>query len=143
MDRKNEGDEEQAAFFNRDANLRKIFNIVNGHHDDGVIEHSDYNAIREGLRKNLIKTEVSWRYVNSMINVLEAWLHAVPSSTNTSQLIDVSLFDHAKTTAGIAACIFEYLDERGISDYRKMLRSAWQTHSAFSPGKTWATPTFE
>ena len=72
MDRKNEGDEGQTMFFDRDAKLRKVFNIINGHHDDNVIEHDDYNAIREGLRKNLIKTEVSWKHVNSMINVLEA-----------------------------------------------------------------------
>lgn len=121
MDRKNEGDEGQTMFFDRDAKLRKVFNIINGHHDDNVIEHDDYNAIREGLRKNLIKTEVSWKHVNSMINVLEAWLHAVPSSTNVSQIIDVSLFDHAKTTAGVATCIYEYLDERGIANYQEAL----------------------
>ena len=121
MDRKNEGDETQAQYFVRDVDLRKIFNILNGHHDDGTIPHEDYNAIRERLKRGLAGADVSFEGINSLLNLLEATTSSVPSSTNRAQLVDVSLYDHAKTTAGIAACIYDYLTERGIEDYRSAL----------------------
>ncbi len=121
MDRKNEGDEAQAQYFDRKADLRKIFNILNGRHDDGKIPHKDYNAIREDIKRGLVGAEVSLEGVNSLLNLLEATTSTVPSSTNRAQLVDVSLYDHAKTTAGIAACMYDYLAEKGVSDYRAAL----------------------
>lgn len=121
MDRKNEGDEAQAASFDRTVKLRKIFNILNGHNDDNTVEHEDYNVIRERIKEGLAGTKVSPREVNSLLNLLEATTSTVPSSTNLSELVDVSLYDHAKTTAGLAACIYEYLAEKGVSDYRQAL----------------------
>lgn len=121
MDRKNEGDEEQAATFDRSAKLQKVFNIVNGHRDANTVDHEDYNVIRERLKEGLVGMEVQANEVNSLLNLLEATTSAVPSSTNMAQLRDISLYDHAKTTAGIAACVYEYLAERGISNYREAL----------------------
>jgi CRISPR-associated protein Csm1 len=121
MDRKNEGDEAQTAKFDRTAKMRKIYNILNNHHDDNVIEHEDYNSIRERIKQGMAGIEVSARGVNSLLNLLEACADKVPSSTDINQLIDVSLFDHAKTTAAIAACIYAYLDEQGVSDYKDAL----------------------
>lgn len=121
MDRKNEGDEEQAASFDRTVKLRKIFNILNGHHDDNTIEHEDYNAVRERIKNRLVETSVSQSNLNSLLNLLEATASTIPSSTNRTELIDVSLYDHAKTTAGIAACIYEYLRSHGIENYREVL----------------------
>lgn len=118
-DRKNEGDDSTHAYFDRTAKLRKIFNILNGHHDDNVIEHDDYNRIREDLSRNLVGLQIHWNYVDSLLNVLEATTDRVPSSTNTSELIDVSLYDHAKTTAGIALCIYDYLYECNMQDYKR------------------------
>jgi CRISPR-associated protein Csm1 len=121
MDRKNEGDDPQAAHFHREAKLRKIFNILNGHHDDNTIEHDDYNAIRERIKAGLAGIEVSQRGINSLLNLLEATTDKVPSSTNLSELVDVSLYDHARTTAGIALCIYEYLAEQQVTDYKEAL----------------------
>ena len=121
MDRKNEGDEAQAQYFVRDVDLRKIFNILNGHHDDNTIPHRDYNVIREDIKRGLIGAEVSFEGVNSLLNLLEATTNEVPSSTNKAQLVDVSLYDHSKTTAGIAACMYDYLTEQGVNDYRAAL----------------------
>ena len=121
MDRKDEGDEAQKACFDKSARLQKIFNILNGHHDKNVIEHDDYNLIREDLKRNLIEMGITWNQVNSVINMLEATVSTVPSSTDTTQLIDVSLYDHAKTTAGIAACIYDYLQECEVTNYREAL----------------------
>lgn len=120
MDRKNEGDD-QATHFDRSVKLRKIFNIINGAYGDEVIDHKDYNAIREDIRKSLMGMSISSSEVNSLLNLLEATTSTIPSSTNLSELVDVSLFDHAKTTAAIATCIYEYLSAQGITDYRHAL----------------------
>ena len=120
MDRKNEGDE-QAAHFDRHVKLRKIFNIINGRHSDATIEHEDYNTIRERIHKGLAGMGLCQSDLNSLLNLLEATTDKVPSSTNLTELVDVSLFDHAKTTAAIAVCIYEYLSDHGISNYREAL----------------------
>ena len=130
MDRKNEGDESVAAYFDRTAKLRKIFNILRGHHDDNTVEHDDYNTIRELLRKNLVGVDISSAELNSLLNLLEATTSAVPSSTNLNELVDVSLYDHARTTAGIAACLYDCCADRGIENYREAFfsdsSSKWQ-----------------
>ena len=121
MDRKNEGDEASAATFVKDVELRKIFNILNGHHDDNTIAHRDYNEVRELIKQQLSCMELTAQEFNSLLNVLEATTGDIPSSTDVSQLLDISLYDHAKTTAGIAACIYDYFNENDISDYRAAL----------------------
>lgn len=123
MDRKNEGDEEGNARFDKEVDLRKIFNILDGRYDDNVIAHDDYNAIRETIKRQLTQIKIASQEVNSLLHVFEATTCTVPSSTNRSELVDVSLYDHSKTTAGLALCLYDYLEERGISDYRKALFS--------------------
>lgn len=120
MDRKNEGDEGQARYFDRKLKLQRVFNRLNGRHDHNTVEHEDYNAIRERIKENLVAMGDAVE-VNSLLNLLEATTSAVPSSTDTRQVADVSLYDHAKTTAAAAACIYHYLRERGVSDYRAAL----------------------
>ncbi|NHM16480.1 type III-A CRISPR-associated protein Cas10/Csm1 [Eggerthellaceae bacterium zg-887] len=129
MDRKEEGAEGQAFGFDWSANLRKVFNILNGHSDDNVVEHEDYNALRERLKRCLVDTKICSSEVDSLLNLLEATTSTVPSSTNTSELMDISLYDHAKTTAGIAACVYDYLNDCGISNYRKALFDAKEASS--------------
>ena len=120
MDCKSE--EGQEGFrFDRTVNLRKIFNIINGSNGTDEIEHGDYNKIKDDIRRGLLSMGVSFSEVNSLLNLLEATTSMVPSSTNLSELVDVSLYDHSKTTAAIAACIYEYLQDRGVSDYRDAL----------------------
>lgn len=123
MDRKNEGEESSGYRFDKAVKLRKIFNILNGRHDDNVVEHEDYNAIRERIRQGLASIQINELYVNSVLNLLEATTDTVPSSTDLNQLVDVSLYDHAKTTAGIAACIYDYLAAMGVDDYHSALFS--------------------
>lgn len=133
MDRRDlveEGDSEAdggnagSSLFDRKAKLRRIFNILGGRHDDNTIEHDDYDTLREVISKSLKGIEVSERGIGSLLNLLEHTCGSVPSSTNKTQLIDVSLFDHARTTAGIASCLYDYLGEQGIMDYRAALFNA-------------------
>lgn len=121
MDRRNEGDEDGWGCFDKDVNLRKIFNIVGGRSDDNDIAHEDYNAIRESIKHQLVQIQISSQEVNSLLNLLEATCSTVPSSTNLSELVDVSLFDHAKTTAAVASCMFDYFEDKGMRDYRSAL----------------------
>jgi CRISPR-associated protein Csm1 len=120
MDRKTEGDD---TGFDKDAQLRKVFNIINGRKDDNTYDLPDYNEVRESIKESLRRIQVQPECVNSLLNLLEAQTDKIPSSTDKSQLIDVSLFDHAKTTAAIASCMYEYLEEAGISNYREALFS--------------------
>lgn len=121
MDRRNEGGEKLPAQFDKDVDLRKIFNIIGGRHDDGVIKHESYDAIREVLKRDLSGLGIAPEESNSLINLLEATCGSVPSSTDRTQLVDVSLFDHAKTTAAIALCIYDYLSSKGVENYRGAL----------------------
>lgn len=121
MDRKNEGDEAEKASFDKSVDLRKIFNILGGRHDDNVIAHDDYNVIRETIKSQLAQTDIAPQEVDSLLHVLEATTSTVPSSTNMSELVDVSLYDHAKTTAGLALCLYDYFEEQGVRDYRAAL----------------------
>lgn len=121
MDRKCEGDEKGPAVFDKGVDLRKIFNIVWGHRDDNTIPHNNYNVIREQIKLQLLQTHISPLEINSLINCLEATCSTVPSSTDLSELVDVSLYDHAKTTAGIASCLYDYLQAAGVTDYEYAL----------------------
>ena len=132
MDRKNEGEDGAKAFFDKNVDLRKIFNILNGHHDDCVIAHKDYNAVRESIKRQLACIQISSQEVNSLLNLLEATTSDIPSSTNKTELVDVSLYDHAKTTAGLAACIYDYFSAHDITDYREALFSGEASHSFYA-----------
>lgn len=99
--------------------LRKIFNNLNGHHDDGVIEHESYETITQKLKDGLARIGVNSVEVGSLLALLESTVGTVPASTNPSGLIDVSLYDYAKIAAGLAACIYDFLQERGVQNYRE------------------------
>ena len=116
MDRKRVSDD---VDFDKDANLEKIFNILHGHNDKNTIPHENYNTIRERIASVLKTIPIKPLGIGSLLDLLEANCSAVPSSTNKAELIDVSLFDHVKTTAAIATCLFDYLQENKISNYRE------------------------
>lgn len=81
-----------------------------------------YKTVKENLTDNL--KGLQWRspeYINSLLEVLEANLTYVPSSTAKGEMADISLFDHVKLTAAIASCITGYLDETGQNDYHELL----------------------
>ena len=52
--------------------------------------------------------EFTEKSINSLLEILEANLSFVPSSTDSSQLCDISLFDHMKITAAIASAVYDY-----------------------------------
>lgn len=138
--RKNEDNERG---FDINTPLESVFNILNGNNknykykpvtmdekaginypEDTRIDFSKeiYHKICKDIADCLIGTDAqSSFYINSILEVMEADCSFVPSSTNKGEVADISLYDHLKMTAAVGACIFDYLKELNISDYKKEL----------------------
>jgi CRISPR-associated protein Csm1 len=82
---------------------------------------SEYGKILAGLGEGMKGIEFNEYYINSLIELCEAYLSFVPSSTNLGEVADISLFDHVKLTGAIAAAIILYLENHGRTDYQKEL----------------------
>lgn len=94
---------------NPNANLKRIFNCVNGHSDENEIEHLPYDQILQTVQDMLPQVSLTLDGVNGLSDLLEDTIGAVPSSADPNGLIDVSLFDYAKATACFATCTQEYV----------------------------------
>lgn len=80
----------------------------------------DYNKLGLSLDQLFQKIEqLDKATIDSVIQILEQLLAYIPSSTNTNQLMDISLFDHSKVTSAVALCIYDYLTERQIDNYQQ------------------------
>lgn len=122
--------------------LQTVFNILNGNQEekyyepktldekDGInyptaekkkFDEAFYTKVKGNLISNLGGLAWTQEYTNSLLEVLEANLSYVPSSTAKSEMSDISLYDHMKLTAAVSSCILEYLSEQGIADYREKL----------------------
>lgn len=87
-----------------------------------------YVRCLDSVRDNLRGLCLNEQYINSLLELLEAHLTYVPSSTSLKETADISLFDHCKLTAALGCCILEYLGEQKISDYRLAL---WKEEKRF------------
>ncbi|MBQ9030231.1 MAG: type III-A CRISPR-associated protein Cas10/Csm1 [Parasporobacterium sp.] len=120
--------------------LQPVFNILNGNHEE-MYYHPDM-VTREinfpmkekipftsGFYQNVMRIlgdalkAVEWNeaYVNSILSAFEQTCSYVPSSTSKGEVADISLYDHIKLTGAFNSCIYQYLKEHGITDYRKEL----------------------
>lgn len=129
--------------FVRDIPLESIFNILGGaddrlaypaavlsNDDEGIVfpendphgySESYYGRIIQSIRDELTGFEHTFGHINSLSEIMEAYTSYVPSSTQTGERADISLFSHSKLTAAAAGCIYDYLNEAGISDLRTEL----------------------
>lgn len=131
--------------FDKFAALESIFNTLNGNRenakylpgtldpdsginfpvgDDVKYDEGFYKKIRQDIKDILKNLEYTDNYVNSLLEVLEANLSFVPSSTSRRERADISLFDHMKLTACIGSCLYDYAAENQIRDYKK-----WVLHN--------------
>lgn len=120
--------------------LDSIFNTLNGNRenakylpgtldpDSGIhfpvkedvkYDEGFYKKIRQDIKDILKNLEYTDNYVNSLLEVLEANLSFIPSSTSRRERADISLFDHMKLTACIGSCLYDYAAENQIQDYKK------------------------
>ncbi|MCR5021640.1 type III-A CRISPR-associated protein Cas10/Csm1 [Ruminococcus sp.] len=137
--RKNENGE---GGFVRDISCESVFNILNGgkhsaayppimltekneinypSQADKKYSEEFYGRVVDGLKDSLRGIEYSAEYINSLCEVFEAYTSFIPSSTNSGELRDISLYDHVKLTAALALCIFDYLKSEHIVEFRKEL----------------------
>lgn len=122
--------------------LQSVFNILNGNHqkyyyepkmlnpeeeinypgaEKKAFDEHFYGKVKENLLTNLIGIQYDADYINSLLDVLEANLSFVPSSTAKNEMADISLYDHMKLTAAVGSCILEYLQEAHIMNYKNEL----------------------
>ena len=80
-----------------------------------------YHRITDRLSDSLKDFVLSDVYINSLLELTEATLSFVPSSTKKNEVADISLYDHMKLTAAIAGCIYQFMQEEGEIDYRSIL----------------------
>ncbi|MDE7307748.1 MAG: type III-A CRISPR-associated protein Cas10/Csm1 [Lachnospiraceae bacterium] len=138
-DRRKNGEEEKG--FQADVPLESVFNILNNnnekmHYHRGVLaqgeinyptkkeekfDKSFYSVIKQNIQNSLLGIEWTEEYVNSLLEILEENLTYIPSSTAKDELADISLFDHVKLTAAVNSCIYDYLTEQDIKDYKTEL----------------------
>ncbi len=78
---------------------------------------SSYNEIFFGMSEGLKGINFEGEYLNSLLELCEAYLSFVPSSTFLGEVSDISLFDHSKVTASLAACILSYLSSQERNDF--------------------------
>ena len=119
--------------------LKTIFNTLNENNQNKVYNPetiSDGNAINYPLDKctddiaikldsiklnlqNKIGT-ISYEreYLNYLLETFEIYLSHFPSSYLNEERADISLYDHIKITTAISSCIYRYLEEKGIEDYK-------------------------
>ena len=92
-----------------------------------------YTEVKRNLRENLRGMEIREEYISSLLSLLEANLSFIPSSTAVQEQEDISLYDHLKLTAAFSECLFQYLEEKNISDYKsyvfEQVEEAWDTPS--------------
>ncbi len=137
--------------FDRYLPLSPVFSHLNGEHggfalpampQDGKLRmpvsselrltESGYAEIYRELAAQLrtIPQEEAW--INSILAVMESLTSTVPSSTNTGESPDISLYDHVKVTAAVGACIAEYLEAAEVRDYATVL---WKEEKKFRTEK--------
>lgn len=132
--------EQSKAIFDKSAPLASVFNVLNRNNSKKYDDHyykfkmintigypieqkvgyttSNYLEVKIKIKEQLQGACVSQSYINSIIHLLETTTSFIPSSTNIKELMDISLFDHSKTTAAIASCLYYYLDS---NNYKKTL----------------------
>ena len=127
--------------FDPQVPMQSVFNILNENHkelcykpmslvDEKMMNIPTDNTIKfdmtyyQKLKIHMCETLkgvelMNEEYLSSLLETWEAYTSYIPSSTATGELIDISLYDHVKLTAAYASCIYQYLEEQEISDYRK------------------------
>lgn len=137
--RKNESGD---AGFVKGIPMESVFNRLNGneshlYYSQGAglgsgeinypVEHAElygghfYLTVKQRLLENFHGIQWEAEYVNSLLEILEGNLSLVPSSTAKDELADISLYDHMKLTAAVNACIYDYLEEKQVRDYKTAL----------------------
>lgn len=142
VDRRKKDEEEFG--FDISTPLQPVFNILNGNKQDKYYEpmmlsekinypidekktfgQGFYNEVKakvtDCLKGIVFDENFDSKYINSLLQALEVCFSYVPSSTAKGEVADISLYDHMKITAAVGSCIYQYLEENNINDYKQEL----------------------
>lgn len=130
--------------------LHSVFTHLNGEHPnlalpfrpyDGALEIpgvqpsvtvSDYAALLEHFRAGLGKLAFTEDDADALLARLEYDTANVPAFIFKGGKSDVSLYDFAKMTAAVSACLSEYLLDQGVTDMAELYkRKAFRDEKAF------------
>ncbi len=134
--------QEKDSGFDQTMPLQSVFNILNGNRgtrhyrpemlgectdinfpteEEITLDEHFYLAVKQNLTDNFRRIVWEEEYLNSLLGILEENLSFIPSSTAKDEMADISLYDHLKLTAALCACIYDYLEEKQVSDYKDRL----------------------
>lgn len=135
-----DNDEDNSQLFDAEAPLENIFNVFTGdgaptvfpltglmqndtlHYpvEKGSVKavSSEYQKLLQELESNFKRCSPDTMHPNELLQIIEALASFVPSSTATNEVADISLYDHQRLTAAIASCLYDYLWDKGIADYK-------------------------
>lgn len=130
----------QGKGFVRELAQDSIFNLLNGNDGhakyppnflideinypvNGEVKYDTrfYDECLRNIRDCVKGISFQSSYLNSLLEVLEATLTYIPSSTSQQEVADVSLFDHCKLTAAFGSCILAYTEQANIQNLREEL----------------------
>jgi CRISPR-associated protein Csm1 len=136
--RKIEGEDDTLTKFDKSLALSTVFNLLNDNNGKMMLDatdaeainlptpkakisESEYNLIVQRINEGLSAIKFEPEYINSLIELLEAYLTYIPSSTVNTEVADISLFDHQKLTAAIAANVYLYLTQNNRENFKALL----------------------
>ncbi len=80
--------------------------------------YQHYSCLLEKFKKDFQYFLLKPEYINALIELLESCTSYIPAYAHSEQVSDISLYDHSKLTAALAACIALYLENKGITNFR-------------------------
>lgn len=128
--------------FDKNTSLYSIFNVLNNNSDskfykrlilsqdcainnptkDGDDNGDDFfQKIRENIKNVISKISFERNYVNNLLLVLERNLSYIPASTSKEHSKDISYYDNIRMTGAVSTCIYQYLIEKNITDFKTFL----------------------
>ena len=134
-DRRDDAKSESKGY-DRELALESVFNLLSGDKTKysydindraGVAFPKPSTTIKAGQYKYGVREDFDKDYAsinstictpNSILKLCEKHLSLVPSDTCEGRIPDISLYDHQKITAAVAACMLSYFEESGITNYK-------------------------
>jgi len=106
-----------------DMNRDNLFPLPRGSEEIALQEATqEYANLWEGFKDDLKKLPQGdlRSFFVSFLFLYEKWAWCIPAATNV-EIVDVSLFEHSKVAAAIAACVYKQLNADG--DEAKLLQT--------------------
>ncbi|MDI6890218.1 MAG: type III-A CRISPR-associated protein Cas10/Csm1 [Thermodesulfovibrionales bacterium] len=89
---------------------------------EDAFNQKTYKTLWKDFENTIKETNLSVSYdkkLTRLYHFLEVFTTSIPSPAYYS-VADISLFDHSKTTAAIAACLYQHSRRKGMIDFKKI-----------------------